>query len=239
MQPGPAPGKKSRLPLIIGAVVVVIAIAVVAVLALGDGDNGGSKKPNAKAAHDGLRTVLDDASFDEDGNDELRECPLGDLDVLYDAVAAVIEIDPAVADGKDAKSAREEGDLPGFVSCERFVEDESKVDKGPTDLFFQAVLDPPRDYQGYITDFAGDSTDTTFDDSVTYQGVDVEMFCSEANDDSGFTGCDADWVDTTNKIAINVFLGGSDATAEDAFAALKAVLTMMADNLADLADTGS
>jgi hypothetical protein len=101
------------------------------------------------------------------------------------------------------------------------------------------VLDPPRDYQGYITDFAGDSTDVTFDDSVPYQGVDVEMFCSEANDDSGFTGCDADWVDTKNKIAINVFLGGSDATAEDAFGALKAVLTMMTDNLADLADTGS
>ncbi len=233
--PGPGPGKSSRLPLIIGAVVVVIAIVVVAVLALSGGD-GGSKKPNAKAAHDGLRIVLDDSSFDEDGNDDLRECPLGDLDVLFDAVAAVIEIDRAVADGKDAKSAREEGDLPGFVSCERYAEDESTVDRGPSDVFFQAVLDPPRDYRGYITDFAGDATDTTFEDSVTYQGADVEMFCSEANDDTGFTGCDADWVDTTNKIAINVFLGGPDATTEDAFAALKTVLTMMADNLADLAE---
>src|SRR6476469_1860990 len=220
LQPGAAPPHKSKLPYILGGALVVIAVAIVAVLALGGDDDRSGKAPKAKAAHDGLRNVLDDSSFDEDGNDELRVCPLGDLDDLYAAVAAAIDLDPALADGVDAKSAREEGDLPGFVSCERYVQDETKVDKGPTDVFFQAVLDPPRDYQGYITDFAGDSTDVTFDDSVQYQGAEVEMFCSEAADDSGFTGCDADWVDTKNKIAINVFLGGEDAKAEDAFAAL-------------------
>lgn len=236
----PAPPKKSKLPLIIGVVVAVAAVAVVAVLALGGGDSGGSKAVAAEAAHQGLQTVLEDSSFDEEGNDDLRVCPLGDLDDLYDAVAAVIVLDPVVADGVDEKSASEEdGDLPAFVSCQRYVEDESTVDAGPTSVFFQAVLDPPRNYERYITDFSGDSTDVTFDDSVQYKGGEVVMFCAEAADDTGFTGCDADWVDKTNKLAINVFLGGADAKPDDAFTALKAVLTTMADSLASLANTES
>jgi hypothetical protein len=237
LQPELTPRRKSKLPLILGVLVVAAVIAVVALLALGGGDSA-STSPNAKGAHEGLRTALDDSSFDDSGNDTLRDCPLGDIDDLYAAVDAVIEIDSSVANGKVAQSAREQGDLPGFVSCERYAEDESLVDTGPTDIFFQAVLDPPRDYRGYIVDFAGDATDTHFDPSVAYRGGTVEMFCSVAKDDSGFTGCDADWVDTKNKIALNVFLGGADATSEDAFAALKAVLPKMADNLAKVADSG-
>ena len=235
MQQEPAPKPRSKLPLIIGALVAGAIIAVVALLALGGGDKG-TNPPKAKAAHQGLQNALDDSSFDASGNDTLRNCPLGDLGDLYAAVEAVIEIDPSLADGKVAQSAREAGDLPAFVSCERYVEDETTIDRGPTDVFFQAVLDPPRDYRGYITDFAGDATDTNFDKSVSYRGGTVEMFCSEAKNDLGFTGCDADWVDSKNKIAINVFLGGSDPTVDDAFAALKAVLTKMADSLAALAD---
>lgn len=237
MHQEPAPKRRSKLPLVIGAVVAVAIIAVVAVLALG-GDDKRTTPPNAKAAHEGLQNTLDDSSFDDSGNDTLRDCPLGDLDELYSAVEATIEIDPSVSNGQDAQSAREAGDLPGFVSCERYAEDDSTVDHGPTDVFFQAVLDPPRDYRGYITDFAGDATDTNFEPSVAYRGGTVEMFCSEANDDTGFTGCDADWVDSKNKIAINVYLGGTDPTAEDAFTALKVVLTKMADSLAELADSG-
>lgn len=232
LQPGQAPRKSSKLPYVIGGVVALAVIAVVVVLALGGGDDQDSKAVSAKSAHEGLQTVLDDSSFDDSGTDDLRECPLGNLDDLYDTVAAAIEIDPAVANGVDEKSAQAEADLPGFVSCQRYVEDESKVDNGPTSVFFQAVLDPPRDYKGYATDFAGDITDITFDRSVQYLGGEVVMYCAEASEDGGFTGCDADWVDKTNKISFAVFLGGADTTSEDAFTALKVVLGPMADSLA-------
>lgn len=225
--------------MIIGGVAVVALIIVVLVVALGGSDSSGGSSLNGKAAHDGLRTVLADSTFDEDGNDDLRVCPLGDLDDLHDGVAKAIDLDPAVREGTDDRSAREEGDLPGFVSCQRFTEDESKVDKGPTSIFFQAVLEPPRDYEGYITDFAGEVTDINFDDTVEYKGGTVYMFCATASEDAGFTGCDADWVDAKNKIALNMFLGGDDATAEDTFTALKAVLPMMSASLAELAGNES
>lgn len=239
LQPGSHPPKSKKLPLIIGGMVVIAIVVAVAVFALGGSDSSDPEPVSAAAAREGLSAVLDNSSYDEEGNDELRVCPLGDLDDLYDAVAAVIELDPAVANGVDERSAREEDDLPGFVSCQRYAEDEDKVESGPTSVFFQAVLEPPGDYEEYITEFAGDVTEVDFDESVDYNGGEVVLFCAEAVEDSGFTGCDADWVDTKNKIAINVFLGGSDAKAEDALTALKAVLSTMSDNLANLAETES
>lgn len=226
------------MPKIIGGIVVVAILVVAIIIVRGGSDSNNSGAVNAKAAHAGLRTVLQGATFDESGTDDLRVCPLGDLDDLYDAVDKAIGLDPAVGEGIDERSAREEGDLPGFVSCQRYAKDESKVDKGATSVFFQAVLDPPGDYEGYIRDFAGDATDITFDDSVRFTGGTVHMFCATASGDPGFTGCDADWVDSTAKIALNVFLGGDNAKPTDAFVALKAVLAIMSKNLAKLASGG-
>lgn len=241
LTPEPAP-EKSKMPRVIGGIAVLVVVAVVVVvlvIAFGGSDSTGGTTVSGKAAHDGLRAVLADSTFDEDGNDDLRVCPLGNLDDLYDAVASVITIDHVVAEGTDERSAREEGDLPGFVSCQRYAPDETKVGAGATSVFFQAVLEPPRDYEGYITDFAGDVTEITFDDPVDYKGGTVYMFCADANEDSGFTGCDADWVDTKAKVALNVFLGGSDATPEDTLEALHAALPIMSANLAELAGNQS
>jgi hypothetical protein len=129
--------------------------------------------------------------------------------------------------------------LPAFVSCQRYAEDTDAVDKGADGLYFQAILNPPRDYEGYVADFAGDSSDINYDAPDEYKGGKVYLFCWDANDDDGFTGCEADWVDTTNKIALNLFLDGVDTTSATAFTALKSVLAPMAASLADLAAPGS
>ena len=237
--PGQEPPKKSKAPFVIIGVLVLAAAAVVgAVLVLGGRDSGGGGI-NAKGAKAGAQTVIDNATFDDTGTAVVSRCPLGNLRDLDKAVERVLKVDSVVDEGTDSLTVHNEGDFPAFIVCQRNADKATDVAKGPTGLYYQAVLDPPLDYKGYITDFAGSSTDVKIDEPVKYKGGDVYLFCGKANDDKGYTGCDADWVDTKNKIALNVFLAGNDPSKEDAFAALKAVLGDLADNLAAKADTST
>ena len=221
------------------AIVVLVGAGVAAFLVLGGDDNEKSSGVDAAGACDGLETIVTDASFDEDGYDALNACPLGDLDDLNATVSGVLEIDEAVFDGDEDMSALAEADgLPAYVSCQVFAADESEIDNGATGVFYQGILDPPRDYEGYITDAYGDTTDLTFEDSEEYLGGEIVIYCGEGGDE-GFTGCDADWFSEDDEVALAVFLGGTDIDADDAVTALKAVIATMADNLATQAATES
>lgn len=237
-QPEP-PKKRSKVPLVIVAVVVLVAAGVAAFLVLGGDDDEKSAAVDAAGAHDGLATVLEDASFDETGYDGFNDCPLGDLDVLNAIVTGVLDIDESVFDGQEDMSAYDEADgFPAYVSCQVFADDESAVRDGATGVFYQGILDPPRDYEGYITDAYGDTTDLTFEDSEEYLGGEIVVYCGDGGDE-GFTGCDADWFSEDDEIALAVFLGGKDIDTDDAVVALKAVLETMADTLAGQAATES
>ena len=179
------------------------------------------------------------ATFDATGTADLDRCPLGNVRDLGKAVGMVLKVDSLVDEGTDSPTVHNEGDFPAFIACQRYADKATDVAKGPTGLYYQAVLDPPSDYKGYITDFSGSNTAVKVDQPVKYKGGEVYLSCAKANGDNGLTGCAADWVDTKNKIAFNVFLAGEDPSKEDAFAALKAVLGDLADNLAAKADTST
>lgn len=216
------------------AVVAVVAILVaVGVFVLG-GDSGGDSIGSASAGR-GLEAVLRDGSYDESGYQELSTCPLGDIDDLTAAVGEVLELDEAVAEAEPLYSQTEKGDFPGFVACQVYPEDD--VRDGPAGLYFQAIFDPPRRYEGYVEDFSGDSTSIEFQDSVRYRGGEVFLYCAEANDENGFTGCEADWVKADDNIALAMYISGDNLDSDDAFTALKAVITTMASSLAEF-DTG-
>ena len=232
LQPQPDPPKKSKVPLVIGAAVVVIALIVVGVLVLGGDDDGGSNNVDAAGANAGLTTALRDGSF-TDGSEEIDDCPLGDVDELAALVAGAIDVDDEVIDGRVASTLWEEDeDFPGFVSCEITTDEDVR---GPYGIYFQAILDPPRDYEGYIEDLYAE-TAIDFEESQEYLDGEVFLFCGEAmGEGEGFTGCDADWVSADEDIALNVFLYG-DGDSDEALDALKAVLPTMAENLAQQAD---
>jgi hypothetical protein len=237
-QPAP-PKKRSKAPILIVAIVLLVGAGVAAFLVLG-GDDKKSAAVDAAGAHDGLQTVLRDASFDDTGNDDFSSCPLGDLDELNGLVTKVLEIDDVVFDGDENMGAvDEDGSLPAYVSCQVFASDEGDVARGATGVFYQSVFEPPSNYEKYIKDFSGDVTDLTFEDSQEYLGGEIVIFCAEATSDEGFTGCDADWVSADENVALAVFLGGTDINSDDAVTALKAVLPAMADNLAAQASTES
>lgn len=232
MSQPPPEANKSKLPLIILAVVVVAIIVVVAIFVLGgDDDEGGGSAIDAAGANRGLETLIRDGSFDDAGVQDLRNCPMGDLDSLMVVVGGVVELDDDVLEGDAEATLNEEGDYPAFVDC--YTVDVSGVRNGPTQVYYQGLLDPPRDYEQYITDFyVDDNTSVEFEDTVEYQGGEVFLFCFEAETDEGIAGCDADWVNTDEDIALSIFFGGEDQSTEDAFTALKAVLPTMARNLA-------
>lgn len=232
LQPHPETPKKSKKPLIIVAIAVVVIAVVVGILVLGgDDDSGGSV--DAVGAHDGLEAVLRDGSY-TDGSETIDDCPLGDLDDLIGIVAGVIDIDDEVVNGdQDNALFEEDPDFAGFVSCQVSTDEDVK---GAYGLYFQAILDPARDYEGYVNDLYGDTTTLDFEDSQDYLGGEVFLFCGEPIGDDGYSGCDADWVNPDEDIALNVFLYGSDVDTDDALAALKAVLPTMASNLANKAD---
>ena len=230
------------MPFVIVAIVILVGAGVAAFLVLGGDDDKKAAAVDAAGARDGLETLLTDASFDQDGFDALNACPLGDLDDLNAIVSGVLEIDEAVFDGEEDMSALDEADgLPAYVSCQVFADDESEIDNGATGVFYQGILDPPRDYEGYITDAYGDTTDLTFEDSQEYLGGEIVIYCGDGGEggDEGFTGCDADWFSEDDEVALAVFLGGADIDGDDAVVALKAVIETMADNLAMNAATES
>ena len=232
LQQQPIPPSKSKTPLIIGAVVVVIILIVAGVFVLGGDDDGGGGKVDAAGANAGLATVLRDGSF-EDGFEAIDDCPLGDVDALSALAAGAIDVDDEVIDGEQENTLTEEGDFPASVFCQ--VKTDEDV-RGVSGLYFEAILDPPRDYEGYVEDLYGENTGLDFEESQEYLGGEVFLFCGEAmGEDGGFTGCDADWVNTDEDIALNVFLYGGGDT-DDAFEVLKAVLSTMAENLAQQAD---
>ncbi|MEO6126421.1 MAG: hypothetical protein ABIR32_22200 [Ilumatobacteraceae bacterium] len=233
LQPSPETPSRSRKPLIIAVVAVVAILVVVGIVVLGGGDDKGGGSVDAVGAHNGLKAVLRDGSY-TDGSETIDDCPLGDLDDLSAVVAGKIDIDNDVIDGEQVNTLFDKDpDFPGFASCQ--VSTDKDVD-GPYGLYFQAILKPARDYEGYVGDLYGDTTTLDFDDTQEYLGGEVFLFCGEPIQDDGYTGCDADWVNTDEDIALNVFLYGTDATTKDAFAALKAVLPTMASNLAEKAD---
>lgn len=232
----PGPKKTSKLPLILGAVVVVAALVVVAVLVLGGDDGKAAKTVDGEAAHVGLQALIDDTDFGTFGTAELRDCPLGDLDDLFAAVGDTI--DPAVVDGDDSIGADVEGDQPASVECGRSAGDDNDVDKGPTSVTFKALLDPQRDYEGYLTDFDSDLFEITLEDTVPYEGGEIFPYCFEATD-YDIAGCAADWVDKAHRIVLAVTVSGIDSDQDDTVSALKAVLPTMADSLAALADSES
>ena len=220
--------------MVVAAILVVVGVLVFG----GDDDSGGGGGAiKSAAAASGLESILRDASFDEEGQETLRTCPLGDVDDLTAAVGKVIELDDQVVDGVEESALTEESDLPGFLACQINAEEVPR--DGPAGLFFQAIQDPPRDYEGYISEFSGDLTSLDFEDPVEYMGGEVFLFCAEAIEEDGYTGCDADWVNTDDNIALNIFLAGEGMNTEDAFTALKAVIVTMADNLAEAAPTES
>ncbi len=232
----PVSSGKSKKPLIIGAIVVAILIGVgVLVFAGGDDEGDGSSKVDAAGAASGLKVLLRDGSFDDDGTEQLNDCPLGNVDDLTAAVGKVVDLEDDVSDGDDESALFEETDFPGFVDCQINADDD--VPNGPSGLYFQVILDPPRDYEGYINEYyGGESTDITFEDSIEYLDGEIFIYCAEERDENGFTGCDADWVNDDENIAINLFLNGQGQDPDDAVAGLKAILPTIAANLAELAE---
>ncbi len=212
--------------------VVVIGLVVAAVFLFSGDDDSGGGGVNSAAAGRGLEAVLRDASFNDNGFEELDDCPFGELNDLVTKVTEVIDVDEAVLDGDTSIYLTEETDLPGYADCQIYEVDEDGA-AGQASLYFQAISDPPRDYEEYIKEFAGDSSTLDFEDSVEYRGGEVFLYCAEAVDEDGFTGCDADWVSTDDSIALNVFVGGERMKTEDAFTALKAVIDTMAEALAE------
>ena len=232
LQPGGAPPSGSKKGLIIGAVVLVAILVVVLVVVLGGGDDDGGNSIDAAGAHDGLEAVIRDGSY-TDGSEDVNDCPIGEIGDLAAEVAKKLEIEDDVLEGDETSTLFEEGDYPASAFCEVRTTDD--VD-GPTGLYFEAILDPPRDYEGYVNDLYGEGTTLDFEKTQEYQGGEVFLFCGESMGEEGYTGCDADWVNRDEDIALNVFLYGEDADTDDAFAALKAALPAMASNLADKAD---
>ena len=233
LQPGATPPKSSKKGLVIGIIVLVAILVVVLVVVLGGDDDDSGGGIDAVGAHDGIEAVLRDGSY-TDGSETVDDCPMGDLDDLSADVAKVLTIDDEVLEGEqDNTLFEEDSDFPGFASCQ--VATDENVD-GAYGLYFQAILDPPRDYEGYVNDLYGDGTTLDFEDSEEYQGGEIFLFCGESMGEDGYTGCDADWVNTDEDVALNVFLYGDDVDTDDAAAALKAVLPAMATNLAQKAD---
>ncbi|HRE02197.1 MAG TPA: hypothetical protein PLV68_12920, partial [Ilumatobacteraceae bacterium] len=207
----------SKLPLIIGALVVIVAIVVVLVLVLA-GDDDQQAAFDVTAAYDGLEALIDDADLSE-GTQSVRNCPLGDIDDLVELIGKKVALSTEVVDGSpDHAFVDADGTTAAFVYCQTFTDDDD-ID-GPTGVYVEALLDAPRRYESSVEDRYGDSTIIDFEkDTRPLSGGETYLFCAEERDETGFTGCEADWVHSEADITLIVFLGGEDTSVDEAYAA--------------------
>ncbi len=237
LTPGAAPPKKSKAPLIIVAVVVLAIVAAGIVLLTRKDDKGGSSLDGA-AAHTTLRSLLDNAEFDASGIAGLDACPLGTVKALDALVAVKVPLDKALLRAGSSATAKDSTDVkPQRVACDQVVDDPTSIAKGPGGISYGALLNPPKDIDGYLKDAAAGGGKLTVGDTSSFDGGTIHAACLAAAGDTELPSCAGLWVDETNRIAIGVALIG-DVTEKDAVAATKAIIPTAVKGLATFKASG-
>ncbi|MCU1393331.1 MAG: hypothetical protein JWM34_1759 [Ilumatobacteraceae bacterium] len=213
--------------------VVLVAAGVVVAVRSGDGGSAGSTPAEAAGAHRALLGLIEAASFDN-GRAVLGSCPLGSLTDLDRAVGGAITLDKAVARAAEVDALIDQTDTyPAHVSCAQNVDDVTAVD-GVDGITYEAMLTPPKDYlaaaqfDGSINGAgSGEGIDVHSSKQTTFDGGTVFEYCGTRR---GSAGCGAAWIDTGDRLGVDLFLDGlpveleGTVTEAQALAALKSVL---------------
>jgi hypothetical protein len=221
-QPTP-PRHRSKVPLVIGAVLVVVALGVVAVVVM---RSGGSDSIDTELAVSGLEELGERADEDFDETFGLTDsCPIVDLADVVEAVNDRIGTD---FDERSDESAIAVGGRDTTIAC--FLGDILEV--GDDDAFtLAASLDPRgREFRAVRGRADGDIDDGT---DRSHRGGVLQSFCVDPDDSETDPSCTAGW--SGEGLLVAIAIPGSRIDQDEAVDALVAILDLVIGGLEDAA----